>query len=234
MEEVFTAPQDYLGNAAFAQTLIGRYQAVQLEQLAAYAGQTDGDEFAHLEVSTLLHISDRAAQRRLRFAVTLTERLPRTVAALKQGWIEEFKAQLISEAVECLSDEHALAVEARVLDKAAQQTPNQLRNTLATVVLAVDPQGAEERRQEKVRERRVQSQPTEPSMAMLTVHHSAERIAATHAVITGRARELKSQGGDIRTLGQIEADVACDLILGTESAHRVVEVHLTLPATSAL
>jgi hypothetical protein len=71
-------------------------------------------------------------------------------------------------------------------------------------------------------------------MAMLTVHHSAERIAATHAVITGRARELKAQGGDIRSLGQIEADVACDLILGTQSAHRVVEVHLTLAATTAL
>jgi hypothetical protein len=134
--------------------------------------------------------------------------------------------------VQCLSDEHALAVQARVLDKAARQTPNQLRNTLAKVVLAVDPEGTEQRRQEKVRDRRVQPQPTEPGMAMLTLHHSAERIAATHAVITGRARELKAQGGDIRTLGQIEADVACDLILGVDSAHRTVEVHLTLPATT--
>ena len=78
MEDVFTAPQDLLGNAAFAQTLIGHYQAVQLEQLATYARDTEGDEFAHLEVATLLHMSDRAAQRRLRFARTLTERLPQT------------------------------------------------------------------------------------------------------------------------------------------------------------
>jgi len=234
MEEVFTAPQDFLGNAAFAQTLIGRYQAVQLEQLAAYAGQVEGDEFAHLEVATLLHISDRAAQRRLQFALTLTDRLPQTLAALKQGCIEEYKAQLIADAVECLSDEHALIVERRVLDKAAGQTPTQLRNTLAKVVLAADPQGAEERRQEKMRERRVQSQPTESGMAMLTVHHSAERIAAVHAVITGRARQLKALGGEARTLAQVEADVACDLILGAESAHRVVEVHLTMPASTAM
>jgi hypothetical protein len=136
--------------------------------------------------------------------------------------------------VECLADEHALTVEARVLGKAAKQTPNQLRNTLAKVVLAVDPKGAEERRQEKMRDRRVESQPTESGMAMLTLHHNAERIAAAHAVITGRARQLKAAGRETRTLSQIEADVACDLILGFDSAHRVVEVHLTLPATTAL
>jgi hypothetical protein len=234
IEDVFAAPQDFLGNARFANTMIGHFQAVQLEQLAAYAAATEDDGFAHLEVATLLHISDRVAQRRLRFAVTLSERLPQTLAALKQGWIEEFKAQLISEAVECLSDEHALAVEARVLDKAGKQTTNQLRNTLTKVVLAIDPEGAEVRRQEKMRDRRVESQPTEPGMAMLALHHSAERIAAAHAVITGRARQLKALGGDARTLAQIEADVACDLILGTDSAHRVVEVHLTLPATTAV
>jgi hypothetical protein len=87
IEDVFTAPQDFLGNAVFAHTMIGHFQAVQLEQLAAYADATEGDEFAHLEVAALLHISDRAAQHRLRFALTLTERLPHTVAALKQGWI---------------------------------------------------------------------------------------------------------------------------------------------------
>src|SRR5439155_5964453 len=105
-----------------------------------------GDEFADLEVAALLHISGAAARRRLRFARTLTTRLPETLAALKQGWIEEFKAQLIADAVEPLSDEHALVVEARVLDKAGSQTPNQLRHRLAKVVMAVDPEGAGERR----------------------------------------------------------------------------------------
>jgi hypothetical protein len=235
MESVFTAPQDFLGNAAFTQVQIGHLQAIQLEQLAAYAQQTEGDEFAYLEVAALLHISEAAARRRLRFAVTLTRRLPETLAALRQGWIEEFKAQLIADAVEPLSDEHALLVESRVLDTAGRWTPTQLRNRLAKMVLAVDPEGAEERRRERMRSRRVESQPTEPGMAMLTVHHSAEKIAEVHAVITGRARELKALGGDARTLAQIEADVACDLIFGGESGvRRGVEVHLTVPVETAL
>src|SRR5215470_12992289 len=88
--------EDVLRNAAFAQVQIGHHQAVQLEQLAAYARATEGDEFADLEVAALLHISEAAARRRLTFARILTERLPQTLAALKQGKIEEFKAQIIA------------------------------------------------------------------------------------------------------------------------------------------
>jgi hypothetical protein len=77
------------------------------------------------------------------------------LVALKDGRIEEFKAQVIATAVETLSDERALMVEARVLDRAAQQTPAQLRHRLAKAVMAVDPEGAEQRRQQRMRGRRV-------------------------------------------------------------------------------
>jgi uncharacterized protein DUF222 len=237
IETELLAPGDFLGNAAFARTLIGHYQAIELEQLAAYAATvTDEVEqgFMPLEVSTLLHISDRAAERRIRFAAQLVSRLPRTLAMLKQGWIEEFKAQLIAEAVEPLSDDHALAVEARVLDRAPAQTPTQLRTALAKAVLVVDPLGAEQRRRERVRGRRVEARPTEDGMAMLTVHHTAERIAQAHSVIIARARELKALGGEQRTLAQLEADVAANLLLGKDCGGRVVEVHLTVPASTLL
>jgi hypothetical protein len=65
---------------------------------------------------------------------------------------------------------------------------------------------------------------------MLTIHHSADKIAALHGIITTRARELKALGGETRTLAHLEADVACDLYLG----NRAVEVHLTIPATTAI
>jgi Domain of unknown function (DUF222) len=233
-DDVFTAPEDHLGNAAFARTMIGHLQAVELQQLADFARAHDGDEFAYLEVATELHISGREAQRRMAFAITLTERLPQTLAALKQGWIDEFKARLIADAVAPLSDEHALAVEAAVLTKAGRQTPGQLRNRLAKAVLAVDPEGAEERRQQNKRERRVEIYPTEPGQAVLSLHHTREDIAAMHAAIVTRARELKDAGGETRTLAQLEADVARDLLLSTgPQGGRVVEVQLSIPATTA-
>jgi hypothetical protein len=42
IEDVFAAPRDLVGNAAFAQRMIGHFQAVQLEQLAQYAAETEG------------------------------------------------------------------------------------------------------------------------------------------------------------------------------------------------
>ena len=230
----FADTRDLLGNAVLLQKMIGHYQGVQLELLADFAHTTaDSDGgFAHHEVATLLHITDYAADRRLRFALTLTSRLPNTLALLKEGGLEEYKAQLIAKAVEPLSDEHAAAVERRVLGKAPSQTPTQLRNALAKAVLAVDPEGAEERRREKRRDRRVSSQPTEDGMAMLILHHTAAQIAACHAHITGRARQLKAAGGEVRTLSEIEADVAADLLCGAGTGGRVVEVHLTVPAAT--
>jgi len=162
-DEVFTAPEDFLGNTAFARTMIGHLQAVELQQLADFTHAHDGDEFAYLQVATELRISGHAAQRRMTFAVNLTQRLPQTLTALKQGHIEEFKAQLIADPAAPLSAEHAHAAEAAVLDKAAQQTPGQLRNHLAKIVPAVDPEGAEQRRRKITkRERRVEIHPTAP------------------------------------------------------------------------
>ena len=145
--------------------MIGHYQAVELQQLADYARLYEGDEFAYLEVATLLHITDRAAQRRMRFARTLTNSTG-DVAALKEGWIEEFKATLIAEAVTPLSDEDALRSRATVLDEAPRQTPTQLRNTLAKVVIAVDPRAPRERRKEQAIEQAGGVRPTDAGQAM--------------------------------------------------------------------
>ncbi len=58
-DEVFTAPEDYLGNAAFARTMIGHLQAVELQQLADFTRAHEGDEFAYLEVARVLLVHTR-------------------------------------------------------------------------------------------------------------------------------------------------------------------------------
>jgi hypothetical protein len=228
-----------LADAARARVMVAIHQARELEHLAVYARECLDDrgelhDFAHLEVATLLHISDRAAQKRLRFALTLIDRLPATWVALRRGLIEEFKAQLIADAVAPLIPEQAGEVEQLVLTRAASQTPGQLRTALTKAVLTVDPDGAEARRQHRVRERRVESQPTDHGQAILSIYDSADRIAAMHGLITAMAHDLKNAGAETRTLSQIEADVARELILGSDCERRTVEVHLTLPATTAI
>jgi hypothetical protein len=230
---VYTDPQNHLANMAFARRMANHALAVELENLAAYARANTDEMFAYLEVATALHISDRAAQRRMAFAVALTERLPSTMAEFKQGRLEDFKAQLICEAITPLTDEQALQVEDMVLGKAAEQTAAQLRYALNKAVLRVDPIGAEERRLLRQQDRRVESRPTDDGQAMLTLHHSADRIAVIKASISAHARQLKALGGEQRTLAQLEADIMADLLLGIDNRTRVIEVHLTLPATTA-
>lgn len=164
------------------------------------------------------------------FALQLVEQLPRTLALLAGGEIEEYKAYLISQATVCLTEEQARAVEGRVLERAVEQMPAQLKAALAKAVLVVDPQGSEERRQAKKADRRVCAQPTEDGEAVLSIYHSAAKVAAMRAAIRGRALQLKNGGGETRTLAQVEADVAVDLVLGS-AEHQRVEVHLTVPLT---
>jgi hypothetical protein len=154
--------------------------------------------------------------------------------ALRRGLIEEYKAQLIADAVDPLTAEQAAEVEQLVLKRAASQTPGQLRTALTKAVMAVDPEGAEARRQHRVRERRVESQPTDHGQAVLSIFDSADRIAAMRGLITAMAHDIKNAGGETRTLSQIEADVARELILGSDCERRTVEVHLTLPAATAI
>ncbi|HEU5109302.1 MAG TPA: DUF222 domain-containing protein [Micromonosporaceae bacterium] len=208
-----------------------RAQARELAELAAYATATAGEEFAYLEVAALLHLSDREAQDRLEFAVTLTHHLPQTLAAFTEGRLTEYRARVITEAVANLDPQVAAAVEARVLPRAGEQTVSELRRALRRAVIAADPAGAEQRRRVKVRDRQVYSYPTEDGQAALTIYHSVEVIAAMHSTIATHARHLKNLGGEARTVAQIEADVAADLILGTDPDRRVIEMHVTLPAS---
>jgi uncharacterized protein DUF222 len=230
-------PREALADAAQARQMASYHTALELQWLAVYARAHDTDSvedsFAHLEVAALLHISDQAARERMRFARVLIDRLNGTYEALWEGRIEEYKAKLIADAVGTLSDEHAELVEERVLAKAAEQTPAQLRAALAKAVLEVDPEGAEARRQKTHRERRVYSQPTGDGQAVLSIYHDATRIAVLRAALRGRALQLRVEPDESRTLEQIEADLAADLLLGREESLKAVEVHLTMPATTA-
>jgi hypothetical protein len=191
--------------------------ATELEALGEFAARHENDPYAHLEVAPLLHLSDRAAHTRLAIAWILVTRLPATLDRLRHGDLDDYKAHLIADALMHLSDKHIHQIEARVLPDAPEQTHTQLRHALQKAILAIDPEGAEERRQARKVERRVTSRPTEDGEAVLSIFHSVEKIAAIRAAITGRAWALKHAGAETRTLAQIEADVAADLLLATKN-----------------
>jgi Domain of unknown function (DUF222) len=225
---VFPTDQALLRTAVEARRAAAAAQARELEALAEYARRHEQEEFAHLEVAPLLHISDRAAFGRLQFARVMTEELTKTFALVQRGELEEFKAQLIAGAVRYLGEDESETVETQVLPLAAEQTPGQLKAALAKAVMAADPVGAELRRQERQAYRRVCSQPAGDGEAVLSIYHSPAKIALMRAAIRGRAMRLKRAGDEPRTLAQLEADVAADLIMGSDE-HVHIEAHFVLP-----
>jgi hypothetical protein len=98
------------------------------------------------QIEMAFKLTHYGAQDRAELAVAPVWRLPATLAALRAGAIDPYRAQLIAAATCVLSEELARAVEAKILPGAGQMTAARLRDKLHYAVIAADPQGAERRR----------------------------------------------------------------------------------------
>ena len=167
------------------------------------------------EVALELTMSPYSAAAWADLAVELTGRLAATGAALAAGVIDVPRARLIAEATTLLSQDHARAVEARVLPAAAGQTTGMLRAALRRAVLAIDPAGAEARRKDAERRARVVLYPDQDQTATLAgqrmpVIHAAAAMARLKAM----ARAQQADGAD-GPLDLLCAQIYIALLLGT-------------------
>jgi hypothetical protein len=147
-------------------------------------------------------------------------RLPGTAAALEEGTISRYKAEIIAGATALLEDEEARAAEAEVLDRAARLTPAGLRAAIARAVIKAAPEKAKERRETAAKDARVERwlQDTGNAALMGCELPPAEALAADEQ-ITALAKELRAAGleGD---MDQLRARAFLDLLLGTDSRPR--------------
>ncbi len=107
------------------------------------------------EVGAALGLSPGSADRELSFAYELTERLPATRTALEAGQLNLGQAREIATETYFLSPELARAAEVSILNRASGLTRQQLARRLRARALALDPDGAEKRRQDARRGRHV-------------------------------------------------------------------------------
>ncbi|MPZ79227.1 MAG: DUF222 domain-containing protein [Actinophytocola sp.] len=205
-----------------------------LEQLAVFAA-TSGSEFDALEVAALFRISVRAAQHRLDLAVTLSTRLPRTLAAVKAGRLDPYRASKIADATLPLSLEAAAVVEGEILDRVEEMPAVKLCRALRRIVARVNADALRALHEQRVAQRRVDMYPTEDGCSVLTVHGPAARIQVAAKRVDAIAHQLRDTGGaDGRTMDQLRSDVALDLLAGKDFEHAKIIVQVTLPARAAL
>jgi len=219
--------------------LKARVDAQQLRVLARFAELRPGRdrEFAGDEVAVELRLTCAAAGHRMDLAETLTARLPATFAALQRGEIDLGRARVLAELTRPLSDGDARRVEERVLPRAPEQNSSQLRQSTRRAVIKVDPEGAERRHRRCLADRRVGVAPREDGMADLSIFGAAHDIAAAFEHIDRLAR-MSRGGGDERTLDQIRADTALDLLMGRCAAApapgRNATVQVVVPISALL
>ncbi|SFB17051.1 protein of unknown function, partial [Amycolatopsis marina] len=91
------------------------------------------------EVALALSITPRAAERMVSLAVALTTRLPHTLAAMRAGVVDGYKASKTADVTGCLSDDLVRLADERLSQWLAGKDPTRLRRAERSVQLV--PQG---------------------------------------------------------------------------------------------
>jgi len=171
--------------------------------------------FAPNEVALALTLTQGGAEYWMDLAVSLTRRLPATLAALAEGAIDLNRAKLIDQYTSSLDAGLAQAVERRVLARAEHQTTGQLRASLQRAVLAADPAAAERRRQEAQQRAWVALFADHDGTASLSGRClPAAQAAAAWARICAMAKAMEAAGAG-GGMDLLRAQVFVGLLLGT-------------------
>ena len=173
------------------------------------------ETLAAAELAPALHLAPVTAGIRVDRAVRLRDRLPATLRAMAHGRLDIGRVLAIDEATRPLTDGAAARVERMVLGKAVNQTAGELRASLRRAVIAVDPNGAEERRKVAVKGRRVVRYQRDDGTSALEAVLSAIDTGEIYDVVDEIARRSKTTG-DTRTMDARRADALVRLVLGRD------------------
>ena len=169
-------------------------------------GQKSGDwrPFDHVddEVAVALTLTRRSAGRLVELALAL-DRLPRTRAALAAGLIDERRAEVITEELAGLDDDHAAAVEELIIAKAPALTTGQLRALARRLVISADPAAARRRKEQALKDARVEMFPETSGTTALAgrdLPPAAALAAGKHLTALAQALQAAGIGGTLDTL----------------------------------
>jgi hypothetical protein len=201
------------------------------------------------ELAVTLGVSEREVSRRLETAQMLMEHLPLTRALLRDGRILWEVGEAICKTASGLPEASRAALDELAADAAVTMTTTQLRRALPRWREELHEQPLTERHARAREDRAVWVTPDVDGMATLCVHAPAPAVTGAYDRLRRIAHTLRDEG-DPRTLQQLSADAAVDLlcdgdIAGTtpDPEHRPdptfvpgirAEVRLTLAASTAV
>ena len=203
----------------------GARKLAAIAELARRNPAPEDEEFTADELANALAESRGRAGTLIDLAQTLETHLPGTKAALYDGTVSRYKAEIIARATALLDPAEARAAEAGVLDRAARLTPGGLRAAIARAVMEAAPEKAKQRRETAARFARVERWLEDSGNAALMGRElPPEEVLAIDDRITWWAEELRRAGLDGGT-DEIRARAYLDLLLNKDSRPRRLPGH---------
>ena len=202
--------------AVLRQVMLAGFDAMVLEEeQAGRAVQPDSivvRAFA-LHQATVLHLSRPTVMRLLSVGWTLRDDLPATWAVFLDGLCSETNATIAADESAGLTGERLVAFDLAAAQLVQESKPGPLVQQLAALRDRIDPEASLERHARASNRRHVSGRPTRDGQAMLTIATDAADVAAMHDVLRQAAIRARARDGECRTVGQLMADIAADLIL---------------------
>ncbi|MCS5497298.1 DUF222 domain-containing protein [Cnuibacter physcomitrellae] len=185
------------------------------------------------EVAVALNVSERFVTAETCDAETITA-LPTTLNALARGDISRQHVHKLVTHLNTLPAETWEAFEAAVLPLAVQLNPARFDNLARRMRERLHPDSLTIRARQAREERSAWISEDRDGMAHLHLYAGAEDILAIDARLHHHARALSAEPDETRTIPQLRADTAVDLLLGTSAATggAAVELVVTVPATT--
>ena len=228
------------------QKMASHYAARTYQNIAELADlmvEIDGEmEFgldaAAMEIRAALRLTRRMAEVEIDFAHVLKHRLPAVGEALWSGEIDVRRARVLVNGTEHLTESQARQVVDEVIGRAPELTTGELRSKVQKLCLEIEPEEAKKRYECALNDRRLVREPTLDGTADIILS-DIEPVRASAALdrINRLAQSLRVPG-ETRTMDQIRADIALDLLCG-DSAHQTkrsgtVNIHVDLETLAGL
>jgi Domain of unknown function (DUF222) len=184
------------------------------------------------QVALARRVSPSRGSRLVASALTLVREMPHTMAALQDGTLTEWRAELVTREVAVLTPEQRTLVDAELGETLGDQLggigDKELSRRVRAIAYRVDPASVLNRCRGAETDRRLSVRPAPDAMAYLTAFLPVAQAVATHAALTKAAATARADG-DERTKGQLMADTLVTRVTGqADAALAPVEIQLVM------
>jgi hypothetical protein len=184
-----------------------------------------------VEVGELWGMSEPWLRKQLNIGLCLVEHFPDVWQMCLAGELDAYRATLVADAARTHLDHpeelwrfahritRFLRRHLRVVEGEEDSAPlvtcthRQLRNKIAYELRLLRQGDAEQRFRKKYADRAVSGRDDEDGMSWLSINHTTDKVRLAHHRLTLAAKQKRAEGDD-RSLDQLRADLAVDLLTG--------------------